>query len=268
MVSVPILTYHQISAAPQPSYLRFTITPEVFARQMMWLASKGYSTITLDDLVAYRIGHGTLPPKPIVLTFDDGCVECVEHATAILPKYGFTGMFYLVSGFMGATSTWTLSRRQVEFPLIDWDAARRLVAAGFSCGSHTVSHRRLAELSLDDCRDELTRSRAVLEDRLGVPVVHLSYPFGSFNAQVRRLASEAGYTTACSTQEGLSSASDDRLALHRLSIGWNDTFTDFKFRVVAGRRAEELLPKPVYALARKARTLFKEWSGQARRANS
>jgi len=89
-----------------------------------------------------------------------------------------------------------------------------------------------------------------------VAVTHLSYPFGSFTPQVRALAAEAGYTTACSVQNGLSPSSDDRLALHRLSIGGNDTFTDFKCRVITGRRPDEVLPRPVYSLARRARALF------------
>jgi peptidoglycan/xylan/chitin deacetylase (PgdA/CDA1 family) len=266
MRPVPILTYHMIAARPAPSYVRFTVTPDAFARQMAWLAAKGYTAITPGDLLACRQGGRVMPRKPVVLTFDDGCVECVDHATAILSRHGFTAIFYLVTGFMGATSTWTLPRRRVAFPLIDWSTARHLVASGFTCGSHTVSHSRLAELSAAQCREELTRSRAILQDRLGVDVVHLSYPFGSFNPVVRQLTSEAGYETACSVQDGLSTAADDPWALHRLNIGGDDTFTDFRFRVLTGKRASELLPKPVYSLACRARSLFSGLPGQGRSA--
>jgi len=266
MGAVPILTYHEISPQRRPSYVRFTVTPAVFEQQMAWLAAKGYSTITLDHLAAYRAGRATLPSRPIVLTFDDGCVECVEHATATLSRHGFTGTFYLVADFMGATSTWTLPRRQVAFPLIDWRTAGRLVAEGFTCGSHTCTHRRLAELPPEECRDELVRSRIVLQDRLGVNVAHLSYPFGSFTAAVREAAAEAGYLTACSIQNGLSRASDDLLALHRLNVGGYETLTDFKCRVITGKRPDEVLPRPVYSMARRARSLFREWTGQARSA--
>ena len=266
MRAVPILTYHQISAVPYPSYVRFTVTPEMFRRQMAWLASKGYTTITLDDLVAARAGRRALPVRAIVLTFDDGCVECVEHALEVLPRYGFTGTFYLVAGAMGGTTTWTRTRRHVEFPLIDWTSARRLIEAGFACGSHTVTHPRLAELTAAECRDELVRSRAVLQDRLGTDVVHLAYPYGSFNPTVRRLAADAGYVTACSIESGLSRASDDALALHRLNVGSNDTFTDFRFRVVTGKRPDDVLPAPMYSLARTARALFNQLTGQARSA--
>jgi peptidoglycan/xylan/chitin deacetylase (PgdA/CDA1 family) len=264
MHSVPILTYHQISPVPHPSYARFTVTPQAFRRQMAWLAARGYSSITLDDLVAARAGRQPLPAKPIVLTFDDGCVEAVEHAADVLPRHGFTAIFYLVTDLMGTASTWTLARRHVAFPLIDWAAARRLVEAGFTCGSHTATHRRLAELTAAECRDELGRSRAVLQDRLGREVVHLSYPYGSFNPAVRELAAEAGYVTACSVQSGLSRPSDDMLALHRLNIGSMDTFTDFRFRVVTGKCPDEVLPRPMYSLARRAKALFNQWTGQAR----
>ena len=96
-------------------------------------------------------------------------------------------------------------------------------------------------------REELTRSRATLQDRLGQDIVHLSYPYGSFNAEVRAAAAEAGYQTAVTIQLGVSNASDDPLALHRINIGGDETFRDFKLRVRTSRRVDELLPKPVYA---------------------
>jgi peptidoglycan/xylan/chitin deacetylase (PgdA/CDA1 family) len=253
---VPILTYHEISKRPAPTYRHWTVTPDEFSDQMSWLAGKGYTSLNLDQLMECRAGRAPLPPRPVVLTFDDGCQECVDHATAILPQHGFTGVFYLVTGYMGGVSTWMKERRNVELPLIDWQTARDLAASGFSCGSHTVSHHRLGELSLAQSREELARSRATLQDRLGQDIVHLSYPYGSFSPDVRTAAAEAGYQTAVTIQLGLSDPSDDPLALHRINIGGDETFRDFKLRVRTSKRVDELLPKPVYAVASGAKRLI------------
>lgn len=254
---VPILTYHEISAKPQPTYLTFTVTPAQFDRQMQWLAENDYSTITLDHLLDHRAGRRALPKRPIVITFDDGCREAIEHAMATLPKYGFTAMFYLVTGVIGGATRWTKTKRDFELPVVDWRTAQQLIASGFSCGSHTVNHRRLAQVAMSECREELFQSRATLEDRLGQDIVHLSYPHGSFNAGVRQIAEEAGYRTAVTVEPGLSCETDDALALRRVRVSGDEKFRDFKLRVRTGKRLEELLPKRVSSLAVRASRLLR-----------
>jgi peptidoglycan/xylan/chitin deacetylase (PgdA/CDA1 family) len=250
MPRIPILAYHEISATPDPSYLPFTVTPLQFEKQMAWLARKGYRTITCDDLLAHRAGAGSLPDRPVIITFDDGCRGAAEHAIATLPAFGFTATFYLVPSVIGSTTIW--ARNQRYLPVLDWDLARELVALGFTCGSHTQHHRRLAQVPEAECRDELTRSRDTLQDRLGCEIAHLSYPHGSFNAAVRRLAAEAGYRTACTVQPAVSSSSDDLLALPRVRPSGDESFRNFTLRVRTGKPLEQWLPRPIVSLAARA----------------
>jgi peptidoglycan/xylan/chitin deacetylase (PgdA/CDA1 family) len=253
MTRVPILAYHEISATPHPSYLTFTVTPAQFTRQMQWLARKGYQTITFDDLVAERAGARRLPARPIIITFDDGCRSAAEHAAATLPGFGFTATFYLVPAVIGGATTW--ARDQRFLPVLDWNMARSLVALGFTCGSHTLNHRRLAQVDARECRRELEASRAILQDRLGCDVVHLSYPHGSFNADVRRMAEETGYRTACTVEHALASPADDLLALPRVRPSGDERFRDFTLRVRLGKPLEQLLPQRLAVLASRAQRL-------------
>jgi peptidoglycan/xylan/chitin deacetylase (PgdA/CDA1 family) len=80
-----------------------------------------------------------------------------------------------------------------------------------------------------------------LEDRLGREVRHLAYPFGAYNEQVREIAAEAGYETACSVRIGLSATTDDALALHRVPINGDETFLDFISRLSTAQPARALL---------------------------
>lgn len=238
---IPILMYHQVSPRVLPAFGKYTVTPRAFAAQMSWLELSGYVPITLDALLAHRSDQCPLPRRPIIITFDDGFKDCVEHAVPILHARGFTAIFYLVAGLVGKTSRWLLGERGIELPLMDWTAARRLETAGFQCGSHTMNHPRLADLSPAACRDELLKSRHVLEDYLGREARHLAYPFGSFNEQVRALAAETGYRSASSVRIGLSSPEDDSLALHRVPVTGQDSLLDFICRLRTAHTLSEWL---------------------------
>jgi peptidoglycan/xylan/chitin deacetylase (PgdA/CDA1 family) len=110
-------------------------------------------------------------------------------------------------------------------------------------------------VSASECRQELEQSRTILQNRLGCEIVHLSYPHGSFNADVRRMAAEAGYRTACTVEHRLSSHGDDLLALPRVRPSGDESFTDFTLRVRMGKPLAELVPRSLAILAARTHRL-------------
>lgn len=212
-----------------------------FTRQMRWLAAFGYQPIDMDTLVRARQGRASLPKRPVVITFDDGFQGCADHAVPVLRTHGFTAVFYLVAGLMGATSRWLRPELGMELALMSWDTARSLAAEGFRCGAHTLTHPRLAGLDPARRRQELVDARGRLEDELGQSVVHLAYPYGDFDQTVQAATAEAGYVTACSTRPGRSSADDDLLALHRVTVYGHDSLLDFAWRLRTGATVREQL---------------------------
>lgn len=229
--SVPILMYHQVSDAPRAPFLKYTVTGRAFAAQMKWLAANGYSTIDLPTLLAHRRGGAPTPKRSVVITFDDGFRECASVAAPAMEAHGFSATFFLVAGLMGDSSRWLVAERGIEFPIMSWDDARQLERAGHRCESHSMTHPRLAELSPGVCREELARSRAMLEDELGHPVRYLAYPFGSENQQVRDIAADCGYDAACTVAIGISTAGDDVYALPRVPVLGTDSLLDFASRI-------------------------------------
>jgi peptidoglycan/xylan/chitin deacetylase (PgdA/CDA1 family) len=248
---VPILAYHDVSPRPHPAFRRYSVTVREFARQMRWLAAFGYEAIDMDTLVRARGGEGALPKRPVLITFDDGFQGCADHAVPVLRAHGFTAVFYLVTGLMGQTSRWMMPEPGLELPLMTWDTARALAADGFHCGAHTATHPRLAGLPPARCRAELVDARRRLEDELGSPVVHLAYPFGSYDGAVKALALEAGYATACSTRAGLSGVDDDLHALHRVTIYGHDSWLDFASRLRSGVAIGERVRQALGAVAQR-----------------
>jgi peptidoglycan/xylan/chitin deacetylase (PgdA/CDA1 family) len=238
--AIPILVYHQVTSRSDPAFDRYSITPAAFAAQMAWLAYARYTTVGLDTLLDSRAGRGALPRRTVAITFDDGLRKAADCAVPILAARGFTATFFLVAGAMGTTSRWTQSEVGVGSEIIDWPTARRLESAGLSCGSHTMSHRRLPALASEAVFEELSASRRRLEDELGHVVTHLAYPFGAYDDRVRGLVAAAGYRSACSTRRGPSPPDDDPLALHRLTIYGHDSLLDFVCRIRTGQSSGEL----------------------------
>ena len=239
--AVPILTYHDVSPSPHPSFRRYSVTPRQFARQMRWLALAGYEPIDMDALLQARLGERVLPRRPVIITFDDGFQGCLEHAVPVLRKHGFTAVFYLVAGLGGETSRWMLPDGGAELALMSWVAARGLAAEGFQCGAHTLTHPRLPGLEAGRLRTELMDARSRMEQELRRPVLHLAYPYGAYDPAVRNLAAEAGYATACSTRPGLSPPDDDLLAIHRITVHGHDSLLDFASLVRTGLGMRERL---------------------------
>ena len=239
--AVPVLMYHEVSPTPHPSFRRYTVTVRAFTWQMRWLAACGYQAIDMNDLLRARLGQGSLPERPVLITFDDGFQGVVDHAVPVLRAHKFTAVFYLVTGLMGKTSRWMLPEVGLDLPLMTWDSAKALAAEGFQCATHTVTHPRLASLEPGRCRTELVDARRRLEDELGGPAVHLAYPYGSYDPGVQALVAEAGYVTACSTRAGLSTVDDDLLALHRVTIYGHDSLFDFACRLRTGAGLRERL---------------------------
>src|SRR5436305_725617 len=104
----PILMDHQVTPQPLPIRIlrRLSVTPDAFAEQIHWLADEGYRAITLDQLIANRQGREELPERPVILTFDDGYQDFIDHAVPILQRHGFMATIFLVAAAMGQLSPW------------------------------------------------------------------------------------------------------------------------------------------------------------------
>ncbi|MGZ9222662.1 MAG: polysaccharide deacetylase family protein, partial [Anaerolineales bacterium] len=126
-VIVPILLYHHIGFSLQGETVYY-VSPEAFDQQMNLLYQWGYKTISIE-LLARAIKEGAeLPPKPVVLTFDDGGETTYTTAQPIMQRYGFTGTAYIVYNYIGIPR------------YMNADQIRALYASGWEIGSHSLSH--------------------------------------------------------------------------------------------------------------------------------
>jgi peptidoglycan/xylan/chitin deacetylase (PgdA/CDA1 family) len=111
-----ILRYHSVCGdRDRPQYVSTSIAVPVsaFATQMAYVAQH-YSCISLDEAVTRLSAGLNFPPRPVVITFDDGYRDNYEYALPVLSEYRLPATIYLVSSTLTHQSVlWTSRLRQL-----------------------------------------------------------------------------------------------------------------------------------------------------------
>jgi peptidoglycan/xylan/chitin deacetylase (PgdA/CDA1 family) len=202
---VPVLMYHVVNA-PKPG----TASPELwvsrsdFAGQMKYLANQGYHAVTLQHVWDAWHNGGLLPPKPIVVSFDDGYHSHLTNAMPILRSHGWPGVENL-----------EVNQTQQDLKPAD---VRALMAAGWEIDAHTISHPDLTTLDDTQLQQEVAGSRKQIQAQFGVPVNFFCYPAGRFDDRVIQAVKGAGFLGATTTQLGLAKPGDNPYKLSRVRV--------------------------------------------------
>lgn len=200
---VPVLVYHRVGYTTD----NLTVTPERFSKDLDTLQYYGYCAISLEQMQSFLDDRNIdMPEKPVLITFDDGYLDNYENAYPILKKHGMVATFFIITDKL-----WTADRLNPE-------KIAEMAEAGMSFGSHSVTHRRLAELPWEEIKEELVMSKAVLESVLGRQVTAIAYPQGSYNDNVITLAENLGYTTGFTVREGFCIKSSPDFELRRIPV--------------------------------------------------
>jgi peptidoglycan/xylan/chitin deacetylase (PgdA/CDA1 family) len=218
-ISVPILMYHYIRAAPS-IYLdrlgyRLTVTPDDFRGQMDWLSVNGYHPVDFNDLRAYFGGLAALPSKPLVITLDDGYSDLYTTAYPILKSFHFKAVAYIVTSFVGQ------SRYVTSDQVVEMDQN------GIQIASHTIDHANIGGASLGSATYQLATSKAWLQDLTGHSVVDFAYPSGKFSSSAVYALQATGYDTAVTELPGTVHSRADRYTWTRIRVGGGESLSDF-----------------------------------------
>ena len=149
--SIPVITYHTIGCHSVKRPWSFLTTPvDIFIRQMDWLYSKGYRTVTLRELYDYRTRKGNIPQKSVVLNFDDGFLDNWVIVADILKQYGFNGTVYVSTDFVDKRN---VIRKKIKveeiggteledwWGYLSWNELREMEKSGcFDIQAHAKTH--------------------------------------------------------------------------------------------------------------------------------
>jgi peptidoglycan/xylan/chitin deacetylase (PgdA/CDA1 family) len=198
--SVPILVYHHVlPKAKGPPLVVMSVTR--FRAQLAYLAAHGYQAVTLRRVYDAWTGEGILPPKPVVITFDDGYADQVRNAAPVLHEYHWPAELDLVSAAMYLGSN-------APARSLTPDMVRGLLDDGWGLESHSVSHADLTRLHGARLRRELRESRRQLEALFDVPVDFFCYPGGIYTRRIKLAVRRAGYLAATGTRYGAATPRD------------------------------------------------------------
>ena len=202
---VPILVYHDLGTPPpSEAYPGLFMSDANFQAEMVWLHQQGYEAVTLDEMMNDFFHSGTLPAKPIVITFDNGYIPQATFAPAVMSRYGWPGV-------LNEITVGHLNNARLE----------RLVRLGWEIDSHSLTHPDLTQIGPAALQQQVVESRRFLQRVLHVPVNSFCYPSNRYDAAVVAAVKTAGYTNALTENPGFATPQSNPLLLPRFEMETN-----------------------------------------------
>jgi peptidoglycan/xylan/chitin deacetylase (PgdA/CDA1 family) len=162
--------YHSIFAGADTSWRTYTVDPGLFRDHLSYLKDTGYTGITAGDLAQALADSRPLPPRPVVLTFDDGHGDFASDALPALAQHGMTATVFVTTGFTGGRSPWKHRDGEPGRPMLSWEEVRAIGRTDVEIGAHGVTHRKLDSLRRMEAAAEIRDSKQTIEQRTGVAV--------------------------------------------------------------------------------------------------
>jgi peptidoglycan/xylan/chitin deacetylase (PgdA/CDA1 family) len=216
-IMAPILLYHHVVGEVAEN--RYQVSIPDFEAQMYALKNWGYAAITLETFLDALLNGAELPPKPIVLTFDDGHINVYENAFPIMKKLNFPGVIYILPKRIGAP----------EF--VNEEQINEMLAAGWDIGNHSNNHLDLTT-DHDIVRAEVYDSKISLEGKLEIENVQtFAYPFGAIDPYVAQKVVDYGYVAAVGLGKKFTHNFNDLFYLNRIEIYGDLSLLQFATRL-------------------------------------
>jgi peptidoglycan/xylan/chitin deacetylase (PgdA/CDA1 family) len=188
--------------------VQLTVEPNMFRAHLRYLEENGYNTISLYQLEAALLYGTPLPPRPVILTFDDGYIDHYTNVFPALKERAFIATFFVITG-----------RADTNDPAyLNWSQISEMAAAGMSMESHTKTHRDLRERDYDFLVYELLGSLESLGAHTTTPPHMFAYPVGHYDDLTLTVLSELPVWRAVTTENGTLHTTDNRLLVPRVRI--------------------------------------------------
>lgn len=261
--AVPILMYHAVGHRPADAVYGLSVSPGAFRAQMEILAGRGFTPLTTAALGECWRLRRPLPPRPVLITFDDGYEGVHRHALPVLAEHGFVATVFVSTGWLrgahdegGAPDT-----------MLDWGQVREIASTGVEIGGHSHTHPQLDQIDDTALRAETVRCREIITGELGGSPVSFAYPYGYSGRRVRHAVRAAGFAQSLAVGNGLARRRQGPYALERVTVR-RSTGTAAFARLVEGRAVTRafLVDRALsqgFAVVRGARRARRAFDGSA-----
>jgi peptidoglycan/xylan/chitin deacetylase (PgdA/CDA1 family) len=202
-VRIPVLMYHQITPSPTTTAVRrLYVAPQYFEQQLAYLAAKNYRSLTPQEFYDILATGQNPPQKSVMLTFDDSVGNHYTEAFPLLKKYGFVGVFYVVSHRSGITAA----------------QMKEMSDAGMIIDSHSETHRDLTKIDDASLWEEIAGSKAAIEGATGKQVMSMCYPGCVVDDRGIGMVASSGYILGFSCGSSIDHVLRNRFVLSRIHV--------------------------------------------------
>ncbi|MCS6777251.1 MAG: polysaccharide deacetylase family protein [Chloroherpetonaceae bacterium] len=205
--SVAVLVWHDVLPRKE---VWFDTTIAEFDRQLAAIRRGQYRVIPLETLRRHLTEGAPIPPRAIVLTFDDNTRGLYDHVFPRLKRYRFPATLFVHTDYVGVR---TVKDHCTWAQLAEMQRSGLVTVQSLTC-SHPPDLRAIPPQRLDH---ELAGSRRAIQRQLGTTVYAIAYTEGKYDARVARAIHRHGYTLAFTEDRGNACASPNRLMIHRYS---------------------------------------------------
>ncbi|MBL8698078.1 MAG: poly-beta-1,6-N-acetyl-D-glucosamine N-deacetylase PgaB [Alphaproteobacteria bacterium] len=263
-----VICWHNLEDSdPDQTYLG--VTSRRLVEQLTWLQANGYTAVTIDEILAARDGRRPLPPKAVLLSFDDGYRSFYTQAFPVLRAMNLPAVVAVVTGWLRPPAGSTVVFGDVPTSrgqFMSWEELREIAASGLvEIAAHTDDHHQGRRAnpqgnlqpavatrvwregrgyeSEKEYSDRLRRDFRAISDTLHKTIGRrprvMVWPYGAYTGTAQRVAREVGMPIAMSLEEGFGSvAALDRVP--RLLISYDPPLDEFARTVHGARRQAPL----------------------------
>ncbi|MBE6820771.1 MAG: polysaccharide deacetylase family protein [Ruminococcaceae bacterium] len=210
---LPVVMYHQLTTDKSKAG-KYVLTVEQFEKDLVYLKENGYSSVTLTHLFDYSEGKGSMPQKPVMITFDDGCETVYTYALPLLEKYGYTAVCFIIGTVTDKYSG--INDHNLAYSNLDWNEVKKLCNGGvIEIQSHTYDlHentkgrngiKKLKSETFEQYNEFLTADALKMKEKMientGAAPVAIAYPFGSFSKESAGILKNCGIKATFTCEE-------------------------------------------------------------------
>lgn len=200
-----------------------SISVALFEAHLKELTSGAYHVAPLGEVVAALRSGKPLPPRTVVITFNEALISVYQKAWPRLKAAGLPFTVFVTAG--------QISDRQGGY-YMNWSQLTALKKAGVTIGNGSDSHAHLLTSTANELTVEMKRSNDRLEEKLGQRPVYFAYPYGEYSAALLAQAKAQGFDAAAAEYSSVADAAAGLYALPRFVM--NEKYGEIdRFRLVA-----------------------------------
>ena len=203
--SAVVFMYHKFGVSKYPST---SVTINQFDAHLKEFSKSKYSIMPVEFIIDTIINDGDLPNNTIGISIDDADKSFYEVGWPKFKEMGFPVTLFV--------NTSTIHENNTNY--LNWDQIRELVNEGVSIGAHSHSHYHMADLSIEEVRDEIEISNNIFLKELGSIPPLFAFPYGEANEEIINLLKEYKFKVAFGQHSGVINETSNLYYLPRFSL--------------------------------------------------